>query len=205
MAMHDPADARRSEHRGGDTSARILAVAVELFATRGYAGTSIRDITDRLAITKAALYYHFTSKEEIIAALVAPLRAEVKALLAADDLSAPELIGQLVDIVSRRGAVVQALMTDPSVISHAHQSGPKEDFRQLARNLAAVGEVPLISARCALGAIQAGVFGAAADRHALIDADRARQLVEGEADLLDDLQRTQVVAAAIRALGGAPS
>jgi TetR/AcrR family transcriptional regulator, regulator of cefoperazone and chloramphenicol sensitivity len=179
-------------------------VAVELFATRGYAGTSIRDITDRLDITKAALYYHFTSKEEILAALIAPFRAEVSSLLAATEgveVTAAQLIERMVEIVSRRGAVFQALMTDPSVISHAHQSAPREDLRQLARNLAAVGNVPLVNARCALGAIQAGIFGAAGDRRATIDADRARQLVEGHADLLDDDQRAQVVAAAVRALG----
>jgi len=38
---------------------RILDIALELFATRGYAGTSMRDIAAELGVTKAAPYYHF--------------------------------------------------------------------------------------------------------------------------------------------------
>ena len=56
----------------GDTRERILAVASELFVTQGYEGTSLREIADRLGFTKAALYYHFQSKEEILVALVEP-------------------------------------------------------------------------------------------------------------------------------------
>ncbi|HEY3674033.1 MAG TPA: helix-turn-helix domain-containing protein, partial [Acidimicrobiia bacterium] len=41
----------------GDTRERILAVANELFIEQGYEGTSLREIADRLDITKAALYY----------------------------------------------------------------------------------------------------------------------------------------------------
>jgi hypothetical protein len=42
-----------------DTRARILDAARTLFAERGYAGTSMRDLADALGMTKAALYYHF--------------------------------------------------------------------------------------------------------------------------------------------------
>jgi AcrR family transcriptional regulator len=41
------------------TRARILAIALELFAEQGFAGTSVADIAGRLGTTKAALYYHF--------------------------------------------------------------------------------------------------------------------------------------------------
>ena len=56
----------------GDTRERILAVAQELFIDQGYEATSLRQISERLGFTKAALYYHFQSKEEIFAALVEP-------------------------------------------------------------------------------------------------------------------------------------
>ncbi|WP_235489043.1 helix-turn-helix domain-containing protein, partial [Frankia sp. AvcI1] len=49
-----------------DTRSRILAAAVSLFGEQGYAGTSVRDISERLGVTKAALYYHFPSKETIL-------------------------------------------------------------------------------------------------------------------------------------------
>jgi len=55
-----------------DTRERILAVASELFIEQGYDATSLREIADRLGFTKAALYYHFQSKDEILLALLAP-------------------------------------------------------------------------------------------------------------------------------------
>ena len=56
--------------RGSETRARIQAVAVELFTEQGYDKTSLREIAERLDVTKAALYYHFKSKEDIVASLV---------------------------------------------------------------------------------------------------------------------------------------
>src|SRR6516165_5426796 len=52
--------------RRGDTRARIQQVALELFAEQGYERTSLREIAERLGVTKAALYYHFKSKEDIV-------------------------------------------------------------------------------------------------------------------------------------------
>ena len=50
----------------GDTRERILDVALELFVEHGYEKSSLREIADRLGVTKAALYYHFKSKEDIV-------------------------------------------------------------------------------------------------------------------------------------------
>lgn len=55
---------------GGDTKERILETALELFAEKGYSGTSMSDIAKRLGFTKAALYKHYTGKQEIFEALV---------------------------------------------------------------------------------------------------------------------------------------
>ncbi len=52
-----------------DTRQRILSVALDLFTDQGYDGTSLREIAERLGVTKAALYYHFESKEDILMAL----------------------------------------------------------------------------------------------------------------------------------------
>lgn len=55
-----------------DTRGRILEVSAELFAEQGYDATSLREIADRMGFTKAALYYHFQSKDDILKALVDP-------------------------------------------------------------------------------------------------------------------------------------
>jgi AcrR family transcriptional regulator len=55
------------------TKERILQVARELFAKQGVQKTSMRQIADRLGLTKPALYYHFTSREELVRNIVQPL------------------------------------------------------------------------------------------------------------------------------------
>jgi AcrR family transcriptional regulator/vacuolar-type H+-ATPase subunit H len=52
------------------TRTRIQQVALELFTSNGYEATSLREIAERLGVTKAALYYHFKTKDEIIQSLV---------------------------------------------------------------------------------------------------------------------------------------
>ncbi|WP_043635417.1 TetR family transcriptional regulator [Nonomuraea candida] len=64
------------------TSERILEAARALFAARGYRATSMRAIADDVGITKAALYYHFDSKEEILHRLTLPLLDELESVLA---------------------------------------------------------------------------------------------------------------------------
>ena len=61
----------------GDTRARIVDVALELFAEHGYEKTSLREIADRLGVTKAALYYHFRTKEDILAGIVDTMSAPI--------------------------------------------------------------------------------------------------------------------------------
>ena len=48
----------------------LLKAAAELFTQRGYAGTSLQDLADEFGMTRSALYYYFTNKEEILASLV---------------------------------------------------------------------------------------------------------------------------------------
>lgn len=56
--------------RRSDTRKRAVAVALELFNDKGYEQTALREVADRLGITKAALYYHFPSKEALLAAVI---------------------------------------------------------------------------------------------------------------------------------------
>ncbi|WP_078508821.1 TetR/AcrR family transcriptional regulator [Streptomyces zinciresistens] len=67
--------------RRGDTRQRIQDVALELFAEQGYEKTSLREIAERLDVTKAALYYHFKTKEEIIVSLFEDLTQPIEELI----------------------------------------------------------------------------------------------------------------------------
>src|ERR1700722_13474611 len=59
----------------GSTRERILDIALALFNEHGYDKTSLREIAERLGTTKAALYYHFERKEDILLALHLRLHA----------------------------------------------------------------------------------------------------------------------------------
>lgn len=56
-----------------DTRERIQDVARELFIKQGVQRTSLQDIAAKLGITKPALYYHFSSREELVRSIVQPL------------------------------------------------------------------------------------------------------------------------------------
>jgi len=64
-----------------DTRSRVQKVALELFAEQGYEKTSLREIAGRLGVTKAALYYHFRSKEDIVHSFTDDYFAEIDGLL----------------------------------------------------------------------------------------------------------------------------
>jgi len=66
---------------GASTRERILDVALDLFTDQGFDGTSMREIAERLHISKPAIYYHFASKEEILMALHMRLHEFGKAAL----------------------------------------------------------------------------------------------------------------------------
>ncbi|MEV6571545.1 helix-turn-helix domain-containing protein [Streptomyces sp. NPDC051577] len=70
------------QQRRGNTRQRIQDVAVELFAEQGYEKTSLREIAERLEVTKAALYYHFKTKEDIIISLFEDVTRPIDELIA---------------------------------------------------------------------------------------------------------------------------
>jgi AcrR family transcriptional regulator len=71
--IHVASDAPNSSPAEGSgpksTRERILDAALDLFIEKGFDKTSLREIAEQLGVTKAALYYHFASKEDILMAL----------------------------------------------------------------------------------------------------------------------------------------
>jgi AcrR family transcriptional regulator len=68
--------------RRGDTRSEIQRVALCRFTEDGYDKTSLREIAEDLGVTKAALYYHFRTKENILESLVTDIGKSVDDLVA---------------------------------------------------------------------------------------------------------------------------
>ncbi|RXS83892.1 TetR/AcrR family transcriptional regulator [Streptomyces sp. TM32] len=71
-----------TQGRRGNTRQRIQDVALELFSERGYEKTSLREIAEQLEVTKAALYYHFKTKEDLVISLFQDLTGPIDELIA---------------------------------------------------------------------------------------------------------------------------
>lgn len=99
-----------------NTREEITEVALELFARNGYEQTSLREISDRLNITKAALYYYFPSKLDVLRALMAPYTDDAEAWLAAAEadqqMDRRDLVGGFYDLSVRHRKVLRAALAD---------------------------------------------------------------------------------------------
>ena len=69
-APRAPGEERRTQaERSEATTSLLVREARQLFATRGFAGTSIEDIASAAGVTRGALYHHFPSKEAVFQAV----------------------------------------------------------------------------------------------------------------------------------------
>jgi AcrR family transcriptional regulator len=80
------------DERSEATRAKLLAVARELFGTKGYASTAIDDVTRAARLTKGAFYHHFTDKQAIFRAVFE--ETERKLLERAAAVKAPDAWGR---------------------------------------------------------------------------------------------------------------
>ncbi|GAA0434107.1 TetR family transcriptional regulator [Actinoplanes capillaceus] len=163
-----------------ETRRRILGETTALFVERGYASTSIRDISERLGMTKGALYYHFTSKEDLLHAIVAPLLSGLRAFVVdvrdAGTVRA-ELVRELVDLLDANAPLVRSLSSDPAVSrSKLEGRGAGAPFTELAQILSGTGDGDALRGRCAVGLIFASVIGPPELR----GCDGGRRLTEAE-------------------------
>src|SRR4029077_3938320 len=98
--------------------AHIQEVALSLFARQGYALTSLQEIATALDVTKAALYFYFPAKAQLLASLADPLLDGVPTLLNAYTdgpltVSARrEVVDALTDLLLAHRAVVAWLARD---------------------------------------------------------------------------------------------
>jgi AcrR family transcriptional regulator len=152
----------------GQGRARVLDAALELFAEHGVSGTSLQMIADHLGVTKAAVYYQFQAKEEIVLAVLEPAMAQMATVVAVGeaaptDEDAAELTVQgLVDLMIDHRKVVAALSHDPEV---GRVMESNDEFRALTERLGQLltGPDPDPRRRVATSVIGAGLAQAGTD------------------------------------------
>lgn len=82
MENRGTADSETIYETASDTRRRILRVSTELFGEQGFHETSLREIAERVGVSKPAVLYHFPGKADILCALVEPLLHDLSAALA---------------------------------------------------------------------------------------------------------------------------
>lgn len=117
--------------RRSDTRERIQQVALDLFVEQGYERTSLREIAERLDVTKAALYYHFRTKEDIVASLLDDLAQSLDEVLAwareqSDHGKAREgLIRRLAELIEgRAGPLMRFWQENQPALKDFHERNP---------------------------------------------------------------------------------
>ena len=159
----------------GSTRERILDIALELFNEQGYDKTSLREIAERLQVTKAALYYHFERKEDILLQLHLRLHALGREVLdklgnldaAADKTRAwAELLDQFIDqIVANRDLFLlhQRNHNAFQELEHSeHHHAEHEDLEARMRRFLADPSIPLakrVRMACSFGAVGGALIG----------------------------------------------
>lgn len=74
---------------------RIVGAAIALFNERGFAGTSMQDISDRVELQKGSLYYYVTSKEMLLFEILRDLHQGGEALVEAINFDTSDPLGEL--------------------------------------------------------------------------------------------------------------
>ena len=64
-----------------DTRTRLIEAAIDLFTRHSFAGTSLQMIADELGFTKAAIYHHFRTREQLLAAVIEPMLDELRTVV----------------------------------------------------------------------------------------------------------------------------
>ena len=160
--------ALQAEH----TRQQILDTARRLFVERGYDATSLQAIADELGLTKAAVYYHFQVKDELLDAVMRPGVERIAALL--DEAEAirgrrarlEHMASGMADMLveNRRYAAMAA--SDPAA---KRQNMDKEAVRQRERALTlCYGDNPTPLQRLAFAAV-VGIADGVADLADLSD------------------------------------
>jgi AcrR family transcriptional regulator len=163
-----------------DTRQRLIDVAIELFTRHSFAGTSLQMIADELGFTKAAIYYHFRTREQLLAAVLEPMLDELLAIVHEAETRrsahtrAEYMLSGYAGLAVRNRGLVAVLAADPSAATVLQARPEWGDLikRQLAV-LAAMDPGPGGPIKAAM--VFAGMAGAAGPTWGNLDNDTLQE------------------------------
>ena len=163
-----------------DTRTRLIEAAIDLFTRHSFAGTSLQMIADELGLTKAAIYHHFRTREQLLAAVIEPMLDELRAVVESAEAKrtpharAEHMLSGYAALAVRNRGLVAVLATDPSVATVLTDRAEwgKLILRQLAL-LADVDPGPAGEFKAAM--VFAGMAGAAGPTWGNLDDDALRE------------------------------
>lgn len=174
-----------------DTRQRLLDAAVELFTRHSFAGTSLQMIADELGFTKAAIYHHFRTREQLLAAVLEPILTRLRTVVDEAEgrrtahARAEHMLSGYADLAVRNRGLVAVLAADPSVATALQQ---RPDWNELITRQFRL-----------LADVEAGPAGEI--RAAMVFAGMAGAVGPMWVQLGDDVLREHLVTAARRTLG----
>jgi AcrR family transcriptional regulator len=152
------------------TRERILNVALDLFIAKGFDKTSLREIAEQLGFTKAALYYHFASKDDILMGLHMRLHEfgrEALHRIADQPVSLDQwaaLLDDLIDQMLTHRKIFLMHERNQAALEQLHREeheADHDDIQAQFRRILGDARVPLrdrFKMACSFGAIFGGVF-----------------------------------------------
>jgi AcrR family transcriptional regulator len=159
----------------GLAGGRVLEAALALFAEHGVHGTSLKMIAERLGVSKAAVYYQFSAKEQIVLEVLRPILEDITRMIkiaeALPDWEARRAvaISGLVEMAIRHRQLAAVFVGDPAMAEVAPRElrAATDRLRELLD-----GPDPDPAGRIAVSVFFAGVGNAVADP-SLADVDDA--------------------------------
>jgi AcrR family transcriptional regulator len=141
---------------------RIAQLALARFRVNGFVGTSIADLAGALGVSKAAIYYHYRSKDALLHHLVDPLLDAIDACIqdhptpAASARTARQLLDAYLTVLLDHREAIPLITTDVAVLNHPSIGPHLRAQNQQLRTLLADPDTSVsarLRAEAALGAI----------------------------------------------------
>ncbi|MFG1926029.1 TetR/AcrR family transcriptional regulator [Cryptosporangium sp. NPDC048952] len=138
-----PAESRTNTRRGL-IEQEIYVQATRLFAERGFAGTNFQDIADAVGLTRPALYHYVSSKDELLAKLVAEITQDAATDIATEaartDADPAQKLHSIVASTARRQGehadrfrlLVRSEADLPVEIATTHEAGRRAVLKSIA-------------------------------------------------------------------------